>query len=138
MKILVIDDDKWIRHSLSLFFEYEGCRILTLETAEKALEELEKQAYDIIIADYILPGIDGMEFFKRIQKTHPYTLKILTTACIREKFFSKLKKIGIQALIEKPLTAKAIEQTLSSLVKDYEQKLSDSMINKKEIQNRKI
>ena len=48
MKILLIDDDKWIRDSLSIFFECEGCHLLVLETAEERLEAIKEQDYDIV------------------------------------------------------------------------------------------
>ena len=52
MKMLLIDDDAWIRDSLSIFFESEGCHLKALETAEEGLKALKKQPYDIIIVDY--------------------------------------------------------------------------------------
>jgi CheY-like chemotaxis protein len=60
MKIQLVDDDEWIRDSLSLFFEAEGCNLLTFETAEEGMEAVKKQAYDIVISDYKLPGMDGL------------------------------------------------------------------------------
>ncbi|UCE54427.1 MAG: response regulator transcription factor [Desulfobacterales bacterium] len=39
MKILLIDDDEWIRDSLSIFFEAEGCQLMVFETAEEGLAE---------------------------------------------------------------------------------------------------
>ena len=46
MKILLIDDDEWIRDSMSIFFESEGCYLLALETAEEGIEELKKEVFD--------------------------------------------------------------------------------------------
>ena len=51
MKILLIDDDHWIRDSLRIFFEAEGCHLLALETAEEGIAALEEDTYDIIIVD---------------------------------------------------------------------------------------
>ena len=48
MKILLIDEDKWIRDSLSIFFECEGCHLLVLEAAEEGLEAIKEQDYDIV------------------------------------------------------------------------------------------
>ena len=56
MKILLIDDDEWIRDSLALFMEAEGCHLKACESAEEAWDALKQQPYDIIIADYRLPG----------------------------------------------------------------------------------
>ena len=50
MKILLVDDDEWIRDSVCLLFEAEGCDLLALETAEEGLKALSQQNYDIIIS----------------------------------------------------------------------------------------
>lgn len=47
MKILLIDDDEWIRDSLGLYYEDEECQLLTLETAEEDIEALKGQNYDM-------------------------------------------------------------------------------------------
>ena len=80
MKTLLIDDDKWIRDSMNLFFESEGCHLTVLESAEEGLEIFRNNDYDIIIADYYLPGMDGIEFFRQIQDSHGNAIKILITA----------------------------------------------------------
>jgi DNA-binding NtrC family response regulator len=96
MKILLIDDDEWIRDSLSLFFEGEGCHLLALETAEEALEALNNQTYEIIITDYRLPGIDGLEFLRQIQSKNLEAMKILITAYgDDEAYNSAFKRAGI-------------------------------------------
>ena len=115
MKILLIDDDEWIRDSLSLFFENEGCNLLAVETAEEGMEELKKQAYDIIIVDYRLSGMNGLEFLERIKDSHPDALTILITAYGSKDVFLKARNIGVQGFIDKPFTSEAIENSLSRL-----------------------
>ena len=119
MQTLLIDDDEWIRDSLCLFFESEGCRLLAFETAEEALEELKSQVYDLIIVDYKLPGMDGLEFLKRIQKTHSNTLKVLISAYGSNEVVSEAKKLGIHDFIEKPFTSETIEASLAGVIKNY-------------------
>ena len=116
MKILLIDDDKWIRDSLSIFFEYEGCHLLALETAEEAMEVLKMHDYDIIIVDYKLPGMDGLALLKRIQDSHLDAMKILITAYRSEVVISEAINMGVKEIIEKPFTSKIIEATLSRLI----------------------
>ena len=62
MEILLIDDDEWIRDSLSMFFESEGCHLTALETAEEGMEALKKHDFDNLsrrlqIAGYGWPGV---------------------------------------------------------------------------------
>lgn len=111
LRTLLVDDDKWIRNSMCLFFESEGCYLLAVETAEEAMDAVSRQTYDIVISDYRLPGMDGLEFFKKIQ-SHPQIIKILITAYGSTEVLSMAKKIGVNDLIEKPFTMEIIEETL--------------------------
>ena len=122
MKILLIDDDEWIRDSLSLFFEFEPCVFQALETAEQGLKELKTKDYDIIILDYRLPGMNGLEFLKRIQGTHPQVIKILITAYGSKEVFSQAIELGVHDFIDKPFSTKAIEDSLWRLTEEREQK----------------
>jgi CheY-like chemotaxis protein len=115
MKILLIDDDEWIRDSLSIFFEAEGCHIVSVETAEEGLEALRSQKYDIIITDYKLPGMDGIEFLKQIQTSQQNAKKIMITAYKSETVIQEAKKAGVQHLIAKPFTSDTIEASLTFL-----------------------
>jgi DNA-binding NtrC family response regulator len=117
-----VDDDEWIRDSMSLFFESEGCSLLALETAEEGLEELKRQPYDIIIVDYRLPGMDGLEFLKRIKEPHNDALKILITAYGSKDVFMKAGEIGINDFIDKPFTIETIEDVLFHLIENRNQK----------------
>jgi CheY-like chemotaxis protein len=118
MKILLIDDDEWIRDSLSIFFEAEGCHIVSVETAEEGLEALRLQKYDIIITDYKLPGMDGIEFLKHIQTSQQNAKKIMITAYKSEAVVKEAKKVGVQHLIAKPFTSDTIEASLTFLAAD--------------------
>jgi DNA-binding NtrC family response regulator len=122
VKILLIDDDEWIRDSMSLFFEFEPCRFRALETAEQGLKELESKDYDIIILDYRLPGMNGLEFLKRIQETHPQVIKILITAYGTKEILSQAIELGVRDCINKPFSTKAIEDSLFRLTEEREQK----------------
>ncbi len=118
MRILLIDDDEWIRDSLSLFFEGEGCNLKALESAGEGLKMLKNENYDIIIVDYRLPDMDGLKFFKRIQESHPNAFKLLITAYGSKELLSKAREMGIHDFIEKPFTSETIESSLSRLIKE--------------------
>ena len=120
MKILLIDDDEWIRDSLTIFFDGEGCHLTAFETAEEAVQAIEKDRYDIVISDYKLPGMDGLEFFRFIGRSHPHAIKIVITAYGNEDVALEAKRIGINALIEKPFTTQIIEKSLSRLIEVHE------------------
>jgi two-component system, response regulator, stage 0 sporulation protein F len=128
--ILIIDDDKWIRNSLAMFFEGEGCRLTVCETAEEGLEALKNQDYQTIIADYRLPGMDGLEFFRLIQEHHQSVLKLLITAYGNQNIFEEAKSIGIGTVIQKPFTVEILKQSLLQLLKIKNRKIRDRKIMK--------
>ena len=117
MKILLIDDDEWIRDSLKIFFEAEGCDLLALETAEEGMAALKDQTVDLIIVDYKLPGLDGLDFLKRIYNTQPGAIKILITAYRNDNVVSEAKKLKVQGFIEKPFTSDTFMASLAHLIK---------------------
>jgi DNA-binding NtrC family response regulator len=120
MKILLVDDDEWIRDSLSIFFEAEGCNLLALETAEEAMETVRQQDFDIVISDYKLPGMDGLEFLRQVKKRHPETLEILITAYGNYDLYIEAIKAGVQDFISKPLTSENVEMSLARIIKNRE------------------
>ena len=116
MKILLVDDDEWIRDSLSLFFEAEGCNLLAFETAEEAISVVKQQAYDIVISDYKLPGMDGLEFLRRVKEKRPNAFEVLITAYANCDLLKEAKEIGVKDIIPKPFTSKDVETSLARIV----------------------
>lgn len=116
MTILIIDDDEWIRDSLRIFFEAEGCHVVVLETAEEGLAELKFQAYDLIIVDYKLPGLDGIEFLKRTYDEQSDAMKVLITAYRTDSVISEARKLKIQGFIQKPFTSDSLMASLAHLM----------------------
>ena len=116
MRLLLIDDDEWVRESLRLFFESEGCQIVALETAEEGLNATVSHNFDLIIVDYRLPGMDGIEFIKHLPANQAGTLKVLITAYGSEDLFLKAKQSGFNEFIPKPFTTEIIEESLKRLI----------------------
>ena len=118
MKILLIDDDEWIRDSLSLFFEAEGCNVLTFETAEEGMEAVKQQAYDIVISDYKLPGMDGLECLRRVKEKQPNAFEILITAYANCEIVKEAKMMGVKDIIPKPFTSEDVETSLTRIIEN--------------------
>jgi two-component system response regulator (stage 0 sporulation protein F) len=85
------------------------------------LEELKRKDYDIIILDYRLPGMNGVQFLKQIQETHAHVMKILITAYGNKEVFSQAIELGVGDFIDKPFSTKILEDTLLRLIEEREQ-----------------
>jgi DNA-binding response OmpR family regulator len=116
MRILLVDGNEWVRDSLTLLFEAEGCHVLALETGDDALVALNTDRYDILISDYRLPDMDGLELFVLAKGSHPHAMKILVTAYGDTDIVAKGAKAGVDGFLQKPLTMEALKGAIRVLI----------------------
>ncbi len=67
MKILLVDDDAFLRDMYATKFTEIGHTIDVAETAEQAVVKLGENTYDIVLMDMVMPGMSGIELLKRIK-----------------------------------------------------------------------
>jgi len=125
MAVLLIDDDEWVRDSLSVFFDSEGCSIVALETAEEGLTALEERYYDVIIADYRLPGMNGLKFLESVNRIHvnPSPIKILITAYGNGHVLKEIRRLGIHDYIPKPFSTATLLASLRTQINHFRPKV---------------
>jgi len=80
ISILIVDDEDSVRDSLFNWFIEDGYRVECAEDAKKALNILESEDFDIILADIKMPGMDGLEMLKRIKSLKKDAAVIMMTA----------------------------------------------------------
>ncbi len=66
-KIMVIDDEKIVGDMAKLSLEQEGYMVETFLNAEPALKRLQEEKFDVVVTDYKMKGIDGMEVLKTVK-----------------------------------------------------------------------
>ena len=66
-RILVVDDEPQIRHSLQVNLENRNYDVATAASGEEALEAIARRTPDVVIVDLVLPSIDGIELTRRIR-----------------------------------------------------------------------
>jgi DNA-binding NtrC family response regulator len=104
LKTLLIDDNIIIRDTMQMCFNQKNCLLKTCETAEEGLTALEQDYFEILICDYQLPGINGVEFFRRTVVSHPDSIRILISGYVNESAISEAFDIGVHVFIRKPFS----------------------------------
>jgi DNA-binding NtrC family response regulator len=117
VKTLLVDDDELIRDSLKIAFANKGCSMRVAETAEEGLQAIKEEQFDIIISDFRLPGMNGLNFLKLATATHPQAVNILITAYRDEYLFSEAIRMGVTEFIDKPFSVKALAELLALSLK---------------------
>src|SRR3954468_15257479 len=78
-RVLVVDDEKFIREILAEFLGMEGYFVRTAEDGSSAPAELGRAAYDLVISDLKMPKMGGMELLEAITKVAPHALTVIMT-----------------------------------------------------------
>ena len=110
---LLVDDDHLIRDALRLAFKNQGRFIQTFESAEEALRILEKVSFDIIISDFELPGISGLEFLKQVKTSHPHSVALLISAHGDDEIVKRTYEIGVHDFLQKPFSLRTLWATMA-------------------------
>ncbi len=102
ISILVVDDENSVRDSLYNWFIEDGYRVGCAEDAKVALNRLEAESFDIILADIKMPGMDGLEMLKRIKAIQQDAIVIMMTAFATVETAVQALKDGAFDYVTKP------------------------------------
>jgi two-component system response regulator PilR (NtrC family) len=101
-RILIADDERNIRESVSLILSEEGCETRLASTGKEALDLLNKEDFDILITDLKMPEMDGIELVKNCLKICPQTSVIIITAHASVESAIEALRMGAFDYILKP------------------------------------
>ncbi|MBU0995180.1 MAG: response regulator [Proteobacteria bacterium] len=117
--ILIVDDEKNIRLTMTQSLEPLGISVETAVNGEEALHKLEKGPFSLVFLDLKMPGIDGVEVLHRIKDNWPKIRVIIITAHGTIESAVEAMKLGAVDFIQKPFSPTEIRD-LANLVLERE------------------
>ncbi len=115
-RLLVVDDEKNIRLTITQTLESTGLEIETAVNGEEALQKIDPNDYRIVLLDLKMPGLDGMEVLKRISETRPDIRVIIITAHGTIDSAVEAMKLGAVDFIQKPFAPEEIRSLVMSVI----------------------
>ncbi len=115
--ILVVDDEKVVRDSLTKWFLEDGFQVGAAESATEALRQLQAQRWDILLLDIKMPGMDGMELQSRIREIDPLATIIFITAHASVDTAVQALKNGAFDYVTKPVDPDYLSHLISNAIK---------------------
>ena len=102
--IVIVDDEEMVLTSLRSFLSLEtDYDVLTFNAPEAALGKLQDHAVDLVISDYLMPGMNGIAFLLELKKIHPFATRVLLTGYAdKENAIKAINEVGLYQYIEKP------------------------------------
>ncbi len=116
-RILFVDDEGVLLFVGTMSLEQNGYKVTGLPNGEAALQELQlnPNAYDALLTDLSMPGMSGLQLAHEVRKLRPDLPVILTSGYVNPEDQAKADRLGIRAILTKPVNLKELLATLAGL-----------------------
>ncbi|MEJ2093292.1 MAG: response regulator [Syntrophobacterales bacterium] len=114
--VLVVDDERNIRLTLSMALEALKIPVDTAESGEEALQKLAEKSFRLMLLDLKLPGIDGLEVLRQAVDNYPDTKVIIITAYGSIEVAVEAMKIGAIDFLQKPFQPTEVRDMVRRLL----------------------
>lgn len=131
IRILVVDDDESIRGVLQLSLPAMDDRYQVSVAVDgfEALDLLRESPFDLVISDYVMPGMDGLELLESIRLLSPQTRLIVTSALQSKSLPHLLNEAGIEYFLAKPFSLSQIRQLVAKALAGLTPTIVEPVLN---------
>lgn len=102
-KILIVEDDVSHRAAMENVLQLHGYETCSCGSAEHAIPKIREESFEILITDFQMRGMDGLQLIREARKIHPGILTILVTGLAIEEIRVKATKQGVNGFFPKPI-----------------------------------
>lgn len=111
-RIMIIDDEKIVGDMARISLEAEGYAVETFLNADPALKRLQEETFDVVVTDYKMKGIDGMEVLRTVRSLYPRTQVIMITAFANLDAAIEALRRDVHDFFPKPVKIKELKESI--------------------------
>lgn len=130
-QILVVDDESSIRDMLRLALESAGFDVVEANSAHQARAQLESAAPDLILLDWMMPGLSGVDFARWLKREgeHPNVGVIMLTARTEEESRVTALDVGADDYVTKPFSPRELIARINAVMRRLRQPVESDVMN---------
>jgi DNA-binding NtrC family response regulator len=117
MRILVVDDERSLLMTLAANLELDGFDVTMAENGQRAVELFENQPFDLVLSDIRMPGMSGVDLFRRIRAEWPEVPVVLMTGFALEGLVKEAVAEGVFTVLPKPFDIEHVVAALTSALR---------------------
>jgi CheY-like chemotaxis protein len=114
-KILIVDDAGPVVVLCVNVLQALGYSVKGASRGEAAMELLRKEAFDLMVLDYKMPGMSGFEVFEQARQLHPQMPVVLVTGHGTPEIVNEANRLGFSAILLKPFTSDELRGTVETV-----------------------
>ncbi|MBI5528855.1 MAG: response regulator [Deltaproteobacteria bacterium] len=114
--ILVVDDEDDSLEVLGRVLHATGCTVITAKSGAEALRMLEGRAVDLIIADMVMAGVNGVDLLREIRRRKIGTKFIMVTAYGEMESYIEVMNLGAVEYLSKPINQEHLVQLVNKTI----------------------
>ncbi|MBK5275535.1 MAG: response regulator [Desulfuromonadales bacterium] len=114
--ILVVDDDRIVLELVKRVLGREGFVAYGAESGEEALEQIKERTFSLMITDYNMPGLNGLELARKGLELAPQMPIIMDSGMISPNLVRLAKEIGISRVLPKPFLVTELMETVRDVM----------------------
>jgi len=115
-RILAVDDQRYFRELIEGLLDDEGFEVQTCASGEEALHVLEREDFDVILTDLVMPGIDGAELVRLVKERRPEQAVVMVTGVVDVETAVQAMKLGATDYILKPFDGPTLVDALDKIL----------------------
>ena len=112
--ILVVDDEESMRQFLEIALSKAGHRITVAESGRRAIDLVEKQAFDLVISDIKMPDMSGVEVLRHVTDTDPRIPVVMITAYASAETAVEALRLGAYDYLTKPFNLEELKVNIEN------------------------
>ena len=114
-RVLVVDDEPFVREMVRDFLAVLGLEADGAASAAEGLAMLEQRSYELVVTDYLMPGMTGLEFAEKLRAEHPDLDVVLLTGSVLPDLVDRIRGFGFEVL-NKPFRFDAFKELIERKV----------------------